>query len=60
MQYDLRNDVLMERESHAEEWRPVPVQRLQEAAEAVSAAHHQQPHAVNHQGSLAVRVIKAG
>jgi len=58
MQYDLQGDVLMEREHHADVWRPVPVQRLQEALEAIKEAHTA-AHAVNHQGSLGVKVIRA-
>ena len=55
MQYDLKNDVLVERENHVGEWKPVPVHRLQEAIDSVKTAH-QNMHAVNHQGSLSVKV----
>jgi hypothetical protein len=58
MQYELINDVVMEREDEAQEWRPVPVQRLAEAIEWLS--RYKQPHRVEHEGSITARIIRAG
>ncbi len=58
MQYKLEGGVLVEREHHADSWRPVPVQRLQEALEVVASQAPVRA-TVQHEGSLGVRVMRA-
>ena len=55
MQYELQNDVLMERDDDSQPWRPVPVKRLLEAWEAVSQPKR---HAISASGKLTAKVVR--
>lgn len=62
MEYMLRDDVLMERGAPSEEWRPVPVSRLGDAAAAVLRQQQAPPvgSAPPGAGNLSARIIRRG